>query len=63
MGEVQLKLHGGPDDGRWVKYAQPVPKTLVVPHVKSVENGLVQWNDYRRRKPGGVDFDYVGDKE
>ena len=65
MKYAKVKLHGGPDDGKWIDYGVPLPKVLVVPHVKDTKDNhaVIAWNDYMRRKPGGVDYDYIEPKE
>jgi hypothetical protein len=61
MKYTSIKLHGGPSDGRWVRYGTPLPKTLVVPQFNDTKT-VLSFNDYQRRKPGGIDYYYVPKK-
>ena len=54
--KIKVKLHGGPKDGQWIDYYQPLPKTIVI---TEVSGDSLKYHDYERTSV--KDYNYTGE--
>lgn len=59
MTYVVVKLHGGPRDGKYVKYGAPLPNTLVFTELTEDRTGFL-YSDYQRT--GAKEYRWVDPK-